>query len=75
MVEAVVVLCAVVIFLAVLTEHMGGCLRLLGGLFMLMIWVILCSGLLIIKADRETSHTPPSQEREIRDTGMFVNGC
>ena len=75
MVEAVVVLSAIVIFLAVLTEHMGGCLRLLGGLFMLMLWVILCSGLLIIKESRETSSIVSPQERDARDTGIFINGC
>ena len=75
MVESVVVLAAIVIFLTVFVEHNGGCLKVLGGLFVMMLWIMVCGGLFIIKETRETAYPDQTQEKVIRDTGIFIDGC
>ena len=75
MIEAIVILAAIVIFLTVFVEHNGGCLKVLGGLFIMMLWAVVCGGLLIAKETRETPYLDQTQEIVVGDTGMFVNGC
>ena len=75
MIEGIIILAAVVLCLVVFVERNGGCLNVLGGMFVMMLWVIICGGLLITKETREATYSPPTQEKVVIDTGMFVNGC